>query len=191
VVVSPGKPDLAEYLAGQGIATVEQAEATGLAPAVVLAAGLLPALVLLPDTLFLPASPTPRLTLALNRGYDIAIAVERVPEEAVSRYGIVEWSPEHSRISRILEKPGPGDTQSRWAIAARFGISVRTLFFIRERVAQLSVSGSEIDLPPILDEAIQAGHTALAVPLETGESRLDCGNPQSYARACEVASARV
>src|SRR5262249_41246952 len=159
VVVSPGKPDLAAVL--EGVQTVEQPAATGLAPAVLLGARLGPAIVLLPDTIFYPNAPTGRLAQALSRGFDIAIAVERVVDEDVSPYGIVEWSGENGRIPRIREKPRPDETSSRWAIAARFGLSARTLYFVKQRVEELSSAGREIDLPPLLDAAIEAGHTAL------------------------------
>ncbi|MFI5386884.1 MAG: sugar phosphate nucleotidyltransferase, partial [Fimbriimonadales bacterium] len=170
---------------------VVQDRVTGLAPAVVLVAHLEPALVLLPDTIFFPLSPTSRIAKALSRGFDISIAVGQVDDESVSRYGIVEWNEQSGRISRILEKPRPGQTPSRWAIAARFGLSARTMLFVRERVRERAGGEHEIDLPPILSEAIAAGYTALAVPLESGEQRLDCGNPDGYRHACEVVDAGV
>lgn len=192
IVVSPGKPDLLAFVAAcDKVDSIVQEVATGLAPAVVLAASIEPVLLLLPDTLFYPRSPSPRLVNAISRGFDIAIAVEPVAEQKVSQYGIVEWNPENGRIARIIEKPKPEQTASRWAITARFAISARTMMFVKQRVTDLRESGREIDLPPILNEAIAAGHTALAVPLEPGEQRLDCGNPAGYRQACEVVDARV
>jgi UTP--glucose-1-phosphate uridylyltransferase len=191
VVVSPEKRDLDVFLSSRNAAVVVQPDATGLAPAVVLAASLQPAIILLPDTVFFPRSPSRRIAHALNRGYDIAIAIEKVSEEAVSRYGIVEWNAEHGRISRIIEKPRPDETPSRWAIAARFGLSARTMYFVKQRVSEMAGSSHEIDLPPILNEAIEAGHAGIAVPLEADEMRLDCGNPEAYKRACEVVGASV
>jgi UTP-glucose-1-phosphate uridylyltransferase len=190
VIVSPAKPDLVKYVGSlEGIRAANQESARGLAPAILLAGGLLPALVILPDTIFFPSSPISRLVGALNRGYDMAIAVEAVAVEAVSRYGIVEFNPESMRIGRILEKPKPEETMSRWAIAARFALSVRTMLFVRDRVRVLMDQPGEIDLPPILNEAVLAGHTGIAVPLEEDEERLDCGNPEGYRRACEVVNA--
>jgi UTP--glucose-1-phosphate uridylyltransferase len=185
VVASPFKQDLLDYLQSRGIDSVIQEQATGLAPAVSLAASLQPTLILLPDTLFFPNSPTARIVEALNRGYDIAIAVGVVADEKVSQYGIVDIDEGSGRISKIREKPRPSETSSRWAIAARFGLSARTLMFVKQRVESLAGSEKEIDLPPLLDEAIQAGHAAIAVPLESGEVRHDCGRPESYAFACE------
>ncbi|HVT11754.1 MAG TPA: sugar phosphate nucleotidyltransferase [Fimbriimonadaceae bacterium] len=186
VVVSPAKSDL---LALPGLTTALQEKATGLAPALLAANRLEPTLLLLPDTIFFPRSPSVRLVKALSQGYDIAIAVQPVAEQAVSRYGIVEWSRENGRIARILEKPQPSQTASRWAIAARFALSPRTLLFCKQRVAQLEDGNKEVDLPPLLSEAIAAGHAALAIPLEADEQRLDCGNPEGYRHACEVVDA--
>ncbi|HWA82980.1 MAG TPA: sugar phosphate nucleotidyltransferase [Fimbriimonadaceae bacterium] len=186
VVVSPAKSDL---LALPGLTTAVQEKATGLAPALLAVNRLEPTLLLLPDTIFFPRSPSARLVKALSQGYDIAIAVQPVADEAVSRYGIVEWSRESGRIARILEKPQPSETSSRWAIAARFALSPRTLLFCKRRVAELEGTRSEIDLPPVLSEAVAAGHTALAIPLEADEQRLDCGNPAGYRHACEVVDA--
>ncbi|HTQ11862.1 MAG TPA: sugar phosphate nucleotidyltransferase [Fimbriimonadaceae bacterium] len=186
VVVSPAKPDLGEFMAGRPGKVVLQESATGLAPALILAAGVEPVLLILPDTIFYPESPSPRLVRAISRGFDVAIAVEPVSEADVHRYGIVEWSRENGRISRILEKPQPEETSSRWAIAGRFAMSANAMDFVRRRVAERAGSGREIDLPPILSEAIAAGQCGLAVPLEGKERRLDCGNPEGYRLACEV-----
>jgi UTP--glucose-1-phosphate uridylyltransferase len=190
VVASHEKPDLLRFLDTRaGLKVAIQDYQRGLADAILISKGLRPSLVILPDTVFFPSSPSPRLVQALNRGFDMAIAVERVHDEMVSRYGIVEWSPENGRIGRILEKPPLSDTWSRWSIAARFALSVRTLMFVRERVLALHGRLGEIDLPPLLNEAIQAGHTGVAVPLESDEQRLDCGSPEGYLRACEVMNA--
>lgn len=191
IVVSPLKPEVTRFAESVGAAVAVQEIANGLAPAVTQAARFGPALILLPDTIFHPSAPTVRLVDALNRGYDIAVAIERVSDEDVSRYGIVEWNPDSGRISRILEKPDRKDTASRWAIAARFGISNRTLFFLRERVDLLKGQLGEIDLPPLLSEAIDRGHAAIAIPLEPNERRLDCGNPDGYRHACEVFDASI
>jgi UTP-glucose-1-phosphate uridylyltransferase len=191
VIGSSTKPDLVAYTSAIQIESVTQQVPRGLAPAILIPEGLQPTLVILPDTIFFPNSPAKRLVEALNRGFDIAIAVERVPDEAVSQYGIVEFSLETLRMSRILEKPNPRETWSRWAIAARFALSARTMLFVRDRVNALIDQPQEIDLPPLLNEAIQSGHTGIAIPLEKGERRLDCGNPEGYRRACEVVNASL
>jgi UTP--glucose-1-phosphate uridylyltransferase len=189
LIGSSSKPDLVAYTSAIQIELAIQEVPRGLAPAILIPEGLQPTLVILPDTIFFPNSPTKRLVEALNRGFDMAIAVERVPDEAVSRYGIVEFSSETLRMSRILEKPDTSETWSRWAIAARFALSARTMLFVRDRVDALIDQPEEIDLPPLLNEALQSGHTGIVVQLEKEEQRLDCGNPEGYRHACEVVNA--
>jgi UTP--glucose-1-phosphate uridylyltransferase len=189
VVASSRKPDILAFCADISVALQEQA--TGLAPAVLAPGRIGPTLILLPDTVFHPGSPSARLVAALSRGFDLALAVERVEDEAVSRYGIVEWTPETGRISRILEKPRPDETASRWAITARFALSDRTMFYLKNQVGELIGGDAEIALTPILNGAIGAGHTAVAIPLEQDEIRLDCGNPEGYRRACGIFEASL
>jgi UTP--glucose-1-phosphate uridylyltransferase len=57
-----------------------------------------------------------------------AIAVEEVPAERVSRYGIVggtEVSPGLVRADRLVEKPKPEEAPSRLAITSRYVLSPR------------------------------------------------------------------
>lgn len=52
-----------------------------------------------------------------------AIALEEVPEDRVSRYGIVEGTVAAERLiaaSRLVEKPKPGQTTSRMAVTSRY-----------------------------------------------------------------------
>jgi UTP-glucose-1-phosphate uridylyltransferase len=151
-----------------------------------LGASLRPALVLLPDTVFHPESPALRLINALARDFDFSVAVERVDEDQVSRYGIVEWDEATGRIMRILEKPSPAETASRWAIAARFAIGPRTLHHLQTGFRAHPQEDGEAQLTPFLNSALGRGHIGIAVPLGPEEQRFDCGNPQSYRRACEV-----
>jgi UTP-glucose-1-phosphate uridylyltransferase len=190
VVTAPHKPDLNEALAALPVETVLQSEPRGLAEAVVLGARLQPALVLLPDTVFHTVSPAPRLVKAVSRGYDFAVAVEQVAEERMGAYGIVEWDGETGRIHRILEKPSVEDTPSRWAVAARFAISPRTLDFLKSRIPSGPIAG-EVQLTPLLSQAVAEGHTGIAVPLSVDERRFDCGSPEGLRRAREVFDAEV
>src|SRR5579871_1985877 len=158
VVLSPNKPDLKAFVESHGrVSSVVQESADGLAPAMLRANRFEPTLLLLPDTIFWPSSPSGRLVKALSRGYDFAIAVEPISEERVSSYGIVEWNPDTGRISRILEKPKATETSSRWAIAARFAISERTISFISDLIGG-NKSDQEIQLTPLLDAAIHSGY---------------------------------
>lgn len=186
VVASPDKPEVLALAASYGAQTVVQLQPNGLAFAVALAARRLPAAVLLPDAIFYPASPLGRLVKGINRGYDLCVAVERVQDDAVRQYGIVEWSPESGRVSRILEKPGPDDTVSRWAVAARFAISARMASFLQEFVGNYSGEQGELHLTPVINAAIEEGLVALAEPLREEENRQDCGSPEGYSEALQA-----
>jgi UTP--glucose-1-phosphate uridylyltransferase len=195
VITSPNKPEIAAVLRGVGV--LIQEKPTGLGPAIALAPTA-PALVLLPDTIFFSSSPAARIVKEVARGCDIVIAVEEVPEDRVSGYGIVEWDLKSGRMLGITEKPAPGETRSRWAVAARYGLSARTMDFLKQvcggpasaaRHRGDGIGEEEIGLTTLLNQAIRAGHSALALPLEANEHRLDCGTPEGYRRAREVFSA--
>jgi UTP-glucose-1-phosphate uridylyltransferase len=85
-----------------------------------------------------------------------------------------------------LEKPLPEDTESRWAIAARFALSARTLLHLQACFALHPHEEGEAQLTPFLDDALAAGHVGLAIPLREDERRFDCGDPQGFAHAREV-----
>lgn len=184
IVGCASKPELQVFTAYPRIRLAQQARPGGLAHAVVSAGSKGPALVLLPDCVYLPASPSPRLVEAIRQGSDIAIAVEPVPEEKVGLYGIVESDPQH-RITRILEKPEPQQTSGRLAVAARYGFSARFMSFLADWVVERDdpTSPVELDITAPIAAAIDEGYTAVAVPLEPGERRDDCGSPEGYAEA--------
>lgn len=179
VVLSPVKLPEFEAFRGPKVEFVTQAEPKGLGHAVG-QAGPGEALVLLPDSIFWPRRPSQRLVEALH-GVDFVIAVESVPSDVVSKYGIVEVSSEN-RIERILEKPSRYETSSRWAVAGRYVFSPD---FMRElaRHARDFEGPGELDLSGPLQKALERGAHGLAVPLEPSEIRYDCGSPAGYRKA--------
>ncbi len=183
VVVSPAKPEIHTAVNGR-TSFVVQGEPDGFGAAVALVETDGDVLVANPDTLFFPQSPSRRIAQLVAAGADIVLPVQPVLDADVSRYGIVEWSPDLGSISKILEKPSADETTSRWAVAGRFGLSARALRFVKERVASSAVS--DLSMTPILAEAISLGFSGMATPLNSDEMRLDCGTPAGYAHACEV-----
>jgi len=111
-------------------------------------------------------------------GAEAAIAVERVEAEDVSRYGIVIAS--GTDVERVLEKPSPGETDSRLAVAARYVLGPAVFAALRHIGPDTS---GEVQVADALNRVIVAGGRVVAVPLVEGERRHDIGNPQSY---CEV-----
>lgn len=186
VVTSPAKPAIEEFVetakawCAVPITALIQPTPNGLAPAVAMAGGQDDAIVVLPDTLYHPASPTRRLAEAIQAGSDAAMAVETVTDELVGRYGIVEPGQLPGSVVRVFEKPQIEDAPSRWAVAGRYAFSARFMRFLQE--ARMNQAG-ETQLGPVINQALEVGLTASMVPLIEGEFRRDCGSAQGYAAA--------
>jgi UTP--glucose-1-phosphate uridylyltransferase len=114
---------------------VWQHEMRGLGDAVLYArdhVGDEPFALLMGDTIVEPAAGAAPVTRQLcdvwEREGGSAIAVEEVPAERVSRYGIVggaEVAPGLVRADRLVEKPKPEEAPSRLAITSRYVLSPR------------------------------------------------------------------
>ncbi|MFQ3586192.1 MAG: sugar phosphate nucleotidyltransferase [Fimbriimonadaceae bacterium] len=189
IVNAPGKPEIDAFVLeryGQPNPRVEvryQKSMRGLADAVASACLAEDAVVLLGDTVMAPRSPARRLADALRQGAFAAVATETVPDDEVSRYGIVEA--ESGAVRRILEKPDPGETTSRQAVASRFALSGRALTELAEFVRDWHAA-REVTLSDFLSQAIGRGEPVAAVPLGGDENRVDCGTPEEYASAKEL-----
>ena len=126
-----------------------------------------------------------RMASLLHRGIGGCVAVEQVPDDQMHLYGIAEINPRNGAIERILEKPNPNETTSRWAVAARYALNVSLMAeladFCLDPIRQ-SQPG-ELSLTEFLNLAIQAGRDIRAVPLQEGQQRVDCGSPEEYALA--------
>lgn len=184
------KEDVNQASQHAGVALKFQNIQNGLAPAVTL--GFEPeqaALVLLPDTVFYPETPTPLLKQAIDKGVDIAIAVEPVPEDKVSQYGIAEFGMHTCDLYRLIEKPQPHETKSRWAVAARYAFSAKACVYLKEWIAEnLPVQG-ELSITPVIQAALDAGFKGVVIPIESDEMvRYDCGSPEGYAKALKEIS---
>ena len=105
-------------------------------------------------------------------------AVEPVPEERASLYGIAEIAGDEDwRIERLIEKPAPGETASRWAIASRYALGPAAVTRLREWPEPA------FGLTEVLQAVLDDGGIGLAVPLLPTEIRYDCGDPEGYADA--------
>jgi UTP--glucose-1-phosphate uridylyltransferase len=164
---------------------IRQAEALGLGHAVLCAA---PAVgdedfsVLLADDL-IDGRLRPCLT-QMQRVYQeygtSVIAVQRVPKEEVSSYGVVEVQPIGpglGEIRRIVEKPKPEDAPSNLAVVGRYILTPR-VFGLLERTPR--GAGGEIQLTDAISALIQE-QTVLAYEFEG--VRYDCGSKLGYLKA--------
>jgi len=108
------------------------------------------------------------------------IAVERVPQQDVSRYGIVEVHPIRAglgEIRRIVEKPKQEEAPSNLAVVGRYILTPR-IFKLLEKTQR--GQGGEIQLTDAISALIQE-QTVLACEFEG--VRYDCGSKLGYLKA--------
>ena len=108
------------------IAYVRQPEARGLADAVNTARALIrdePFIVVYPDDIIAGEPPAARQLIDCYEQYGAGVvAVEEVPQELVSSYGIIAGDTLDDRVTKIshmVEKPSVGNAPSRLAIVGR------------------------------------------------------------------------
>lgn len=106
---------------------VRQQEQLGIGHAVLearYAVGERPFVLYFPDDVIVGDEPVTAQLLAVHERYQASVlAVEQVPKEATSRYGIVDVEQVSERLFRVkglVEKPSPEDAPSTWAIVGRY-----------------------------------------------------------------------
>lgn len=115
-------------------------------------------------------------------GAAATVAVQVVAPEGTSRYGIVAPGEDvggATRLTDIVEKPGPERAPSNLAVCARYIFSPVVFGYLRRMQAGL---GGEVQLTDAIRDMIQDGHPVYSVKLGQQERRLDVGNFQSYGR---------
>ncbi|MGH8442876.1 MAG: UTP--glucose-1-phosphate uridylyltransferase GalU [Nevskiaceae bacterium] len=108
------------------------------------------------------------------------IAVEKVPMEEVSSYGVVEAQsirPGLGEIRRIVEKPKREEAPSNLAVVGRYILTPR-IFKLLEKTPR--GKGGEIQLTDAISQLIQE-QTVLACEFEG--VRYDCGSKLGYLKA--------
>lgn len=115
-----------------------------------------------------------------NRGASCVIAVEEVPREETSHYGVID--PGESidgaiRVRNLIEKPKPANAPSTLAIAGRYVFS--PIIFDLIRTTGPGHKG-EIQITDAIQRLCEEGRRVLAVQLPAGEKRYDIGNFPSY-----------
>ncbi len=137
-----------------------------------------PFAVLLGDTVIdAPVPVTRQLMDAYEEHQAPVLAVEEVPAEKVSRYGIVEGTslgPGRLRVRRLVEKPLPGETDSTLAIAGRYILTPEVFEALR---ATGPGRNNEIQLTDALAGMLEDG-PMVAVSIEG--RRFDIGNKLDY-----------
>jgi UTP--glucose-1-phosphate uridylyltransferase len=108
------------------------------------------------------------------------IAVEEVPREETSHYGIVQPEPGSTDVFRVLnlvEKPAPSEAPSNLAIAGRYIFSPVIFDMIRRVKPD---KRGEIQLTDAIQFLCEEGRRVIAVKLAPAEKRYDIGNFPSY-----------
>jgi len=167
-----------------GVAWVPQMPQRGLAPAI--ASGVSTEdtnVILLPDAVFLPTDPIAKL-IAMGEG-DIALALTEVSDEEVSTFGICEVD-ENGWVTKMLEKPSPDATKSRWAICGRYRMSGQAAELLVNMVSQCPLGGPETDLSSFFRQAMDRGLRIAGCFLDNSVKRFDCGDPAGYHAAVEA-----
>jgi UTP--glucose-1-phosphate uridylyltransferase len=187
-----GKQDLLELVrslqpADMDCSYVRQPRSLGLGHAVLCAQPLVgdePFAVLLADDLMCGPDNGPGVlsqmveTFLANRA--CLLAVQEVPREHVSRYGIVSGERKGERliqVDRMVEKPNPDAAPSTMAVAGRYILTPAVFEHIR---AQGQGAGGEIQLT---DAIAQLTQTEGVYAYEYQGKRYDCGSKQGFLEA--------
>jgi UTP--glucose-1-phosphate uridylyltransferase len=108
------------------------------------------------------------------------LAVQEVPAEQTSRYGIVAGTAVNDRvmdINRIVEKPAPADAPSRLAVAGRY---ILTPGVFHEIASQPRGVGGEIQLTDGIASLLRR-EKVFAYRYEG--KRYDCGSKEGFLEA--------
>ena len=165
-------------------AYVRQGEPLGLGHAVLCARHAIgdePFALLLGDDVFDERdSALEALIAAFNATGKSVVGVQEVPEDHVSRYGIVNAPEDHDaawNVTTIVEKPAPAEAPSRWAVVGRYVLTPR----IFEHLAQLEPGvGGEYQLTDALARLAREGQL-VAAPIPA--KRYDTGDKLEYLKA--------
>ena len=184
-IVNAIKPDDMECV------YIRQSRALGLGHAVLCAEHLVhgePFAVLLADDLMVGDPPImQQMTDLFGQHRCSILAVQEVPQDQTSRYGIVQGetlTPDLLKITGLVEKPHPSVAPSNLAIAGRYILTTAVFEHIR---AQLRATGGEIQLTDGI-AALLGSEQVLAYRYHG--KRYDCGSRLGLLQASvDIASA--
>jgi UTP--glucose-1-phosphate uridylyltransferase len=135
--------------------------------------------VALGDGVIDPPGIVPRLVDAFETGgYDAALAVAPVPDEEVTRRGIVVS--EQGEVTDLVEKPQPDAVASRTAMMGRYVLGPAVFEALRGLGPDAS---GEVQLTDALRRVLENGGRIAAIPLSSGQRRHDIGSPEGYCAA--------
>lgn len=166
------------------IVSVRQKKPLGLGHAILATRNVVgdePFAVLLGDDLVLSDTPCLKQLLDLfGEVEESIVAVQQVPREHIHRYGIVEGAPCKERtfqVKRMVEKPGPGVTDSNMAIIGRY-ILLPEIFDLLAKTTP--GHGGEIQLT---DALLQLSLNRTMYAYEFAGTCFDAGDKLGYLKA--------
>lgn len=166
------------------VVSVRQKEPLGLGHAIMVSESVVgnnPFAVVLGDDLVVSEIPCVYQMLKVYEEYEESVvAVQRVPEEEVHRYGIVEGeevAPKIWRVTRLIEKPSSGTTRSNLAIIGRYILRPEIYSSLHRTLPGV---GGEIQLTDALDILRQERGL---YAYEFQGSRYDAGDKFGYLQA--------
>jgi UTP--glucose-1-phosphate uridylyltransferase len=140
-----------------------------------------PFAVLLGDDLVLSDEPCCHQMISLfDEVHESIVAIQRVPKDQASNYGIIEGQPYKKRtykIDRMVEKPAPGATDSDMAIIGRY-ILRPEIFSLLEKTEP--GHGGEIQLT---DALLKLSRERAMYAYEFEGTRFDAGDKLGYLKA--------
>ncbi|MFM1881190.1 MAG: UTP--glucose-phosphate uridylyltransferase [Pseudomonadota bacterium] len=173
---------------------IRQPEALGLGHAVLCArpaVGNEPFAVLLADDLMdagEEGTPVMAQMVDVYRNHRASIvAVQNVPREETSKYGIVQsspWGQRTERITEIVEKPSSDKAPSTLAVVGRYLLTPRIFDIL---AAQGAGAGGEIQLT---DGIANLLHDEPVLAYRFDGTRFDCGSKQGYLQATVTLASR-
>lgn len=108
------------------------------------------------------------------------VAVEEVPKEDVSKYGIVsgqKLDDRHTRVETMVEKPDPDQTTSNLAIIGRYILTPDIFDILRKTPPG---AGGEVQITDALQKQAQAGKV---IAYRFQGRRFDCGSIDGFVEA--------
>lgn len=166
---------------------VSQAEPLGLGHAVLMANHIVDPreyfAVILPDDIILNAQPAiEQLTKVALQEKATVIAIQEVPTECLSSYGIVaikkQLTPRLYHVADLVEKPVSCDAPSNLAIVGRYVLSAK-IFPVLQELAQSN--NREIQLTEAISQLIKDGEKVYAYKIQG--NRFDIGTPVGWLKA--------
>jgi len=139
--------------------------------------------IFLPDEIMMDTTPALSQLIAKAQQYNCSIvAVQKVPREKVSSYGIVSIKQNLEKnlfeIDKLIEKPSINHAPSTLAIIGRYVLSPTIFASLKNTQAG---AGNEIQLTDGITHMMNNGERVLAYNITT--HRYDVGNPLDWLKA--------